>query len=145
MSTMHSIQWQGVQGVMAAGVCAWSRIMLANHHCPQELWSTLQLKNPPLLTPKMSILPSNCYNSFFIFPVFTTTPQWHALLHINSSMLQLCFSSQKHNDNIRIDRVAILCVPKKLCSNLVAVPGHCCKTRHEIQETLGSWYWKVFF
>lgn len=117
--------------------------MLANRHCPQELWGTLQLKKPPLLTPKMSILPS-----FATIP--SSSSQSSLLLHsdmlhcINSSMLQLCFSSQKHNDNIGIDRVAILCVPKKLCSHLVAVPGHCCKTRHEIQESLGSWHWRFF-
>jgi hypothetical protein len=89
-----------------------------------------------------------------ILPTFVTIPssssQSSLLLHsdmlrcINSSMLQLCFSSQKHNDNIGIDRVAILCNPKKLCPHLVAVPGHCCTTRHRIQESLGSWHWKVF-
>jgi hypothetical protein len=93
-------------------VCAWSRIMLANCHCPQKLWGTLPVKKPPLLTPKMSILPT-----FVTIP--SSSSQSSLLLHsdmlcfINSSMLRLCFSSQKHNDNIGIDRVAILFVPKK--------------------------------
>ncbi len=138
MTTVHSIQWQGVQRVMAAGVCLEQNYACQPSLPPEIMRYTPTKKTSPSHT-KDVYFANICYNSFFIFPVFILLHS-DMLCFINSSKLQLCFSSQKHNDNIGIDRVAILFVPKKLCSHLVAVPGDCCKTRHEIQESLGSWH-----